>query len=277
MHPVRTFVSISALMAASVAQAAAPSAADVVDRMLRASGGAKAFSELGVIQLRADENETRSDGSTMSNTFEAWVESGTMRNMRLEMPPEVVLARNNDTLWAQVAGTVDTRPQTPRQVDGTLNAKLFPLLLPFSLEMPGVDVGAVTEGSVEGTDTWRLEVRFRPGFFPTPTMNTVWYVPANRADGSYGAVEFLPPVELRNVNDEGVRYRPLKHETHGGVKLITQMLMDGLDFSWVPNGHVRVTKTDITTGGRFDPRLFFHPERLDALEEDDVPLGPPSR
>jgi len=277
MQPLRTFLSLATLMAASVVQAAAPSASDVVDGMLRAAGGREAFSELGVIQLRADENETRSDGSTMSNTFTAWIDSSTFANLRLEMPPEVVLARNNDTLWAQVAGKLDTRPQTPRQVDGTLNAKLFPLLLPFSLEMPGVIVGdSVTEASVEGTDTWRIEVSFRPFFFPTPTMNTVWYVHADRRDGSFVAAEFLPPVELRNVNDEGVRYRPLKHETHGGVKLTTQLLMDGIDFSWIPNGHVRVTKATVTTGGRFDPRLFFHPDRLDALEEDDIPLGPPS-
>ena len=276
MHPVRTFVSISVVALASAVHAATPSATAVLDGMLQSAGGSQAFSELGVIQLRADESETLSDGKTTSNTFEAWIDSSSLRNLRLEMPPEVVLARNNDTFWAQVAGNIDTRPQTPRQVDSTLNAKLFPLLLPFSLTMPGVELGEVTAGSVEGVETWRLEVRFRPGFFPTPTMNTVWYVHADRRDGSYVAAEFLPPVELRNVNDEGVRYRPLKLETHGGVKLTTQMLLDGIDFSWVPNGHVRVTKNQVSIGGRFDPRLFFHPERLEALEEDDLPLGPPS-
>jgi hypothetical protein len=275
MHTVRVLIPM--LMIVTAAHAAPPSSSEVLEGMLRAAGGRQAFAELGVIDLRAEENETLSDGKTTSNRFEAWIDTSSLTNLRLEMPPEVVLVRNNDILWAQVAGELDTRPQTPRQVDGTLNAKLFPLLLPFSLTMPGVDVGdEVTESEVEGTDTWRVPVIFRPGFFPTPVMNTTWYVHADRSDGSFVAAEFLPSVEFRKVADEGVRYRPLKTTTYGRVKLATQILMDGLDFSWVPNGHVRITEIDVDTGGRFDPRLFFHPDRLEELESDDIPLGPPS-
>jgi hypothetical protein len=142
---------------------------------------------------------------------------------------------------------------------------MFPLLLPFSLTMNGVHVSEVVAATFEDQPVWQLNVVFDRFFFVSASMNTDWRMTVRRSDHALLAAEFLPPVEFRKVTTEGVRYRYLQHATIGGVRLPTQVLLDGIDFDRVENGHVRVTKVKPSPRGPFDPELFVDPRRLEAL------------
>lgn len=261
---------ICLVLSGAASEAAAPTADEVVAGMVRAAGGAEAFAALGVLRFEVSEEETLSDGSVTKNAFIAFADTGNVDSLRLELPQDVILGKTVRGAWAKIQGTVDERPQSPRMATGTLNSKLFPILLPFSLRSRGVELGAVEAAELEGTPTWRLEVTFRPGFFSAPSMSGPWHVHAERSSGRYRAAEFLPPVGVRDVADEGVRYRPLKTTSFEGLSLPEQILLDGIDFNRQPNGHVRVTRVHATVHSEFDPTLFMDPRELDALDEGDV-------
>lgn len=253
-----------------------PTADDLVARMIRAAGGGDAFASLGVLRFDVVEEETLSDGTVKKGSFIGYSDCGSLDSLRLELPQDVVLGKTARGAWAKVQGKVDDRPQSPRMAVGTLNSKLFPILLPFSLQSRGVELGAVSAAAFEGTPTWRLAVTFRPGFFNAPSMSGTWHVHAEQATGRYLTAEFVPPVEVRAVADEGVRYRPLKTTTVGGVTLPQQILLDGIDFSGRPNGHVRVSRVAAAVHTDYDPTLFMDPRQLEALDSGDVVPGPTS-
>ena len=99
-------------------------------------------------------------------------------------------------------------------------------------------------------------------------MMTTWYLHVRKSDYAVLAVEFLPPPGVRQVRSEGVRYRILKRATLGSsVQLPVQVLLDGIDLNGAPTGHVRVTRMRITIRGAYEPALFLHPIRLQAIEE----------
>jgi hypothetical protein len=99
-----------------------------------------------------------------------------------------------------------------------------------------------------------------------PLLLPEWLLTVRRSDHTVVAAEFLPPVEFRKVTTEGVRYRYLQHATIDGVRLPTQVLLDGIDFDRVENGHVRVTKIKPSVRGPFEAELFVDPRRLELLE-----------
>lgn len=268
-------VAVAAGLSVATAAAAAPTSHEVLGGMLKNAGGNTAFAKLGVIKLDADEAETLSDGTTNDGGFIGWVDAGSIRNFRLNLGPDVVLAVNGDTAWATVNGELDTRPQSNRKIPEAIHQKLFPLMLPFSLQWPGLTLGDVTEGQVEGTDTWRVSVTVPKGYFGVPSMDTTWYAHADRETLAFVAFESVPPVEIRKVTDEGMRFRPLKWQTLNGCKLPSQIMIDGIDFSFHPNGHVRITRVEATALGRFDPRLFLHPRKLEAFDRGDLPEDGP--
>lgn len=249
------------------AGAAAPEPAALLQGMLEAAGGMEAFQQLGVLEFTVTSEETTSGGQQRNRVWTAYVDAATLANMRLELPGEIVIARNGDTAWATQQGVLDERPQTPKMAQATLNQRLFPLLLPFTLAMDGVRLGDVFETSFEGVPAWRVAVTFPRNFFITPSMETSWYLHVRQDDGSLIAAEFMPPEDIRQVAAEGVRYRALKHATLGsGVQVPVQLLLDGIDAYGSPNGHVRVTKLQVRVRGPFDPTLFLHPDRLAAIE-----------
>jgi hypothetical protein len=246
-----------------------PDVEAIRDGMLEAAGGLEAFQQLGVLELAISEEETASDGTVRTKQLTAYVDARTLTNMRLELPGDVVVARNGSTSWATMGGQVDDRPQTPRMAVGTLNQRLFPLLLPFTLAMEDVELSEPRETTFEGEPVWRVAVTFPDGFFVAPSMSTTWHAHIRRSDFTLISAEFLPPPEVRQVRGEGVRYRFLKHITIGAsVKLPVQVLLDGIDLNGAPTGHVRVTRERITVRGPFEPALFVHPIRLQAIEED---------
>jgi len=251
----------------TVSAGAETTAADIVGRMVRAAGGTEAFQGLGVLQIEVAEEETRTDGTALAKTYTAYVDTTNLTNLRLELGSNVVLACHSGVGWATVAGKIDSRPLAPRMASGTLRQRLFPLLLPFSLQMDGVRLGKATEDEFEGEPVWRLEVTFDESFFASPIMITTWELLVRRSDHALLAAEFLPPTKFREAQKEGVRYRPLTHDKVDGVMLSKQLMVTGLDLNGIENAHVRIVKMEPRSRGPYEPTLFLDPAILERLEE----------
>jgi hypothetical protein len=262
-----TLIVLAALLVSAVSLAGPPDGAALLEGMMQAVGGMQAFRDLGVIEIVFTEEETTAKGTQRSQRSTAYLDAATLSSMRLELPGEIVVARNGAKGWATRAGVPDDRPQTPRMALATLNQRLFPLLLPFTATMEGVRLGAVNETSFEGQPAWRVAANFSEGFFIAPSMATTWYLYLRKDSGALLAAEFFPPPGVRDVRSEGIRYRVLKQTAIGsGVQLPVQVLLDGIDANGAPTGHVRVTKMQITVRGPYDQKLFLHPLEVQALE-----------
>jgi hypothetical protein len=201
---------LAALAMPAVSLAGPPDGAALLEGMMQAAGGQQAFRDLGVIEIALTEEETTANGTQHKKQSTAYVDAATLGSMRLELPGEVVVARKGATGWSTRAGVPDDRPQGSRMAIGTLNQRLFPLLLPFTAMMDGVRLGAIYETSFEGQPAWRVAVNFEEGFFITPSMAATWYFHIRKDNGALLAAEFLPPPGVRDVRSEGIRYRVLK-------------------------------------------------------------------
>jgi hypothetical protein len=259
-------LSALALLAPSAA-AEAPDPDTLLDRMLAAAGGREAFAGLGVLQLTLQEEETTADGNTVVDSEVAYIDTAELGSLRLEIQNDVVLATHAGIGWASQAGVLDDRPQAPRMAAGAARQKLFPLLLPFSLEMPGVNLLRVSEGNFEGEPIWQVAVGFDQLFFTSAVMNTTWYLAVRRSDHALLAAQFSPSPEMYRVQIEGVLYRFVQHRTVDGVQLPTQVLLEGVSPGGQPTGHVRITTIGIERRGAFEPTLFMNPQDLEELEE----------
>ncbi len=268
----RTLTAI-ALLAAPLA-AAQPTPDALVAKAIAAAGGSDAFTALGVIELTIAEQENLIDGTVNSSSLTGYVATSSLDNQRLELPGDIVLVRNGITGWATRKGQVDTRPQSPIMAYGTVNQKLFPLLLPFSLQTPGVAVSAVTDSTFQGAPSWRASVTFPANFFTSPSMITEWSAEFAKADGRLLFVEFQPPAQFAKARDEGVRYRALRTTTVKGVTLGSEILLDGIDAHGIENGHTRIVKVKPAIRGAFDATLFVHPDKVAAFEDADIPSLP---
>jgi len=266
-------VALFVLALAGFAGAATPTPQAVVDRAVKTAGGMDAFAGLGVIRIATQEEETTEKGKRSTRAFTAYVGTSSLRTMRLELPNQIILGRTGDAAWAQVRGKLDERPQTPSMARGMINAKLFPLLLPFTLKEKGVTVTRVEPDSWDGTPAWRLTVVFEKGFFSSPLMRDPWTIVVSRSDSRLLAAEFHPAEEFSQVSSEGVRYRPLKLVEVGGIRLPSQLLVIGVDANGAEKGHVRVSKLSYQVKPA-DPTLFINPKKLEALEQGDLPKMP---
>jgi hypothetical protein len=262
-----TLCAIPLLLFSALGSAQPPPTDALVKGMLDAMGGEHAFSKLGVLELSVTEEETKADGKRSSKQYTAYLDTGNLTAMRLELPGEIVIGRSGKEAWATRSGVIDDRPQTGQMGSAMLNQRLFPMMLPFSLTMDGVVLSGAAETSFEGQPAWRIAVNFADKFFIAPAMGTTWHLHVRRSDYAVLGIEFLPPEEFRKVATEGVRYRPLKFTNLSGAKIADQVLLDGIDFDGSPTGHVRVTKMSFTQRGPYDPALFLHPDVLAAIEE----------
>jgi hypothetical protein len=233
-------------------------ATTVVERAISAVEQESTLAQHDMLRLAIHEEETASDGTTKGRDLTAVLHGGRLENIRLELGQNISLVLNNKTGWAMIQGEVDTRPQTPRMAAGNIRQTIFPLMLPYSLRMTGVQLGMVTEGSFDGTAAWVIEVGFKPDFFTAPSMSTTWKVFISRAD------------QFRAVTDEGIRYRILKRQNVDGLNLPAQVLLDGIDLAGVENGHVKVTKITAQTAGPLDLGLFINPKDSAKLDAGDV-------
>jgi len=257
------------LLAMTVTAIAGPPDVEAIRKgVYEAAGGLEEFKQLGVLQLAISQEETLSNGEQRKKQATAYVDARTLTNMRLELPGNIVVGRHGDMPWATRDGVLDDRPQTPKMALATLDQRLFPLLLPFTLAMEGVRMSDPKETSFEGIPSWRIAVDFPQGFFVVPSMMTTWYLHVRRSDHTVLAIEFIPPPGVREVSSEGIRYRYLKRANLGSsIQLPVQVLLDGIDLNGAPTGHVRVTRMRITIRGAYEPALFLHPVRLQAIEE----------
>jgi hypothetical protein len=254
------------LVMAGHASAESPSAETVVERAISAAEVESTLAGHDLIRAAIHQEETTSDGKSHVKDTTALIYGERLDSIRLELGNGTSLVLNGTTGWATIRGRVDDRPQTPLMAAGTIRQSLFPLLLPFSLRLEGVNLGPVSHGSFDGTSAWILQVNFGPNFFASPIMATTWRIFIDRETHLVLGAEFLPPIEYQKVANEGVRYRFLKHEAIDGLVFPIHILLDGIDLNGIENGHVRVTKLSFSSIETFDPTVFMRP---DLLEEEE--------
>jgi hypothetical protein len=244
-----------------------PTPQEIVDRMIAAAGGS-AFSELGVLKLEVESEETRNDGTSGKMAYTVYVDTAHLGNQRMELPGNVVVGHHGGGGWSTTNGVMDDRPQTSSMAAKTLNQTLFPLLLPYSLEMEGVWVREVRETTLDGRKVWVLALPFVKGFFHSPLLTTTWIMVVAQDDYSIISYEFIPPARHRDVSPTGIRYRILKHQEIDGVELASQLLLIGINSVGMESGANRVTKIESSVIP-WDTALFLSPAELAALEEED--------
>jgi len=252
-----------------LASAETPTAESLVERAISTVELESTIADHDMIRVAIRQEETATDGSTNSSDMTAIIHGGHLDNIRVELGQGISLVLNNTTGWAMMRGQLDARDQTPRMAAGTIRQTIFPIMLPYSLRMAGVQLGMVTEGNFDGTPAWVLQITFEPNFFVAPSMLTKWNVYIGQKDNLVLGADFIPAAEFRAVRSEGIRYRFLKRQNVDGLSLPAQVLLDGIDLNGVENGHVRVTKIEATTVGPLDLAIFIHPDeraRLDAGE-----------
>jgi len=247
-----------------------PDVSRTVNRMIAANGGRAALHKLGVVKLTVQNEETTSDGKRHVSRDTLYVNLDGLGQMRLEMGNGVVMATSGQSSWAEIRGQLDSRRQTPMMVGKTLHTRAFPLLLPFSLEMPGVHVKEMEKAKFNGKPAKKLLIDFAPGFFLNPILNTTWEVLVRPADGRFLAAQLFPPEKYRKVMGEGTRYRVLKWHKVGQVELPADILTIGVSGAGEETGHVRTSKITIDVIGRPSKPLFLSPEKIRAFDEGDI-------
>ncbi len=261
-----TAVSVAALPAA----AEVPTAATLIDRAIAVSEAGSTLADHDMLRASIRQEETAKDGTSKVTEMTAVYYGESLDSVRLEFGQGISLVLDGTTSWAMRRGQLDTRALAPRMAGGTIRQILFPLLLPFSLRMPGVNPGAVREGTFDDQPVWVMEVDFDKDFFVVPSMDTTWRIFFSRDDGSVLGAEYFPPEEFRSVQEEGVRYRVLTRSDVDGLTLPNNVLLDGIDATGIENGHVRVTKIDTVTAGPYDRSIFIHPDEQARIESGDI-------
>lgn len=252
-----------------ITSAETPSAEALVKMAVEAAESDSTMADHNMIRIAIHQEETLSDGTTKTAETTAIVHGGGLENTRLILNQGVALGLSGNAGWALIGGQQDTRPQTPRMAAGTIRQSLFPLLMPFSLKMQGVILGAVSPATFDGTPAWRVDVRFDANFFAAPAMITTWSVFIDREEHLVLGAEYLPVEEFLAIVDEGIRYRYLKRQDVDGINLAAQVLLDGVDLNGAENGHVRVTKLAAETIGPLDLSLFISPDKAARMEAEE--------
>jgi len=268
----RPYRIVSLLLSLTLAATAAaademPDPKEIVEKMIAAAGG-EAFANLGILELEVTEEEIRNDGTQSDSSYTLFVDTSNLGNMRMELPGEVVIAVNQAGGWSTAANVLDDRPQTPAMARVILNQSVFPLLLPYSLQMEGVWLHEVHETQIDGRDLWVIVIPFAKGFFKNPVMASIWILAVAKDDYSLQSLEFAPAPDLQDVSPVGVRYRILKQKEIDGATVAEQILATGINSQYQESGANRVTKI-ASKVQPWDPTLFLSPAQLEALEEDD--------
>lgn len=264
---VLTVVAAAAL--SGPADCAEPAA--VLERMIDAAGGRQAFHELGFLQSVVKEEETLRGGEQTTRTVTTLVRTDGLSGMHLQLTPEVALYCNTEDAWAFQNGELDTRPLVPKMARGTIHQRVVPMLAPFSLELPGVQILSVDEEEWEQQPVWRVGARVLKDFFANPVLNTDWTLFVRRSDARLLAMEVYPPKQFRDGTDEGMRYRISSVTEVEGVSLPSRLLIEGLDFDGVETGHFMIVQIEHRLLDTIDPILFVNPADIEALDESDFP------
>lgn len=244
-----------------------PDPQEIVDRAISAAGG-EVFAELGVLELEVSQEEVRNDGHQAVTTYKVMVDTGNLRNIRVEFGDDTVVAKNTSGGWSTTAGALDDRPQASKMATLTINQMIFPLLLPHSLAMPGVYFDEVREAEVDGRAAWVISVPFVKGFFRNPVMETTWVLVVAKDDFSILSLEFAPAPAYRDVSPVGVRYRIFKTQEIEGATIAEQTLATGINWQYQESGSSRFTQIKAKTRP-WDATLFLSPAQIAALEARD--------
>ena len=255
------------LAATATAADTMPDPQEILKKMIAAAGG-EAFAGLGILELEVTEEEIRNDGTQSGKSYTLIVDTSNLANLRMELPGEVVVAASKGGGWSTTANVLDDRPQVSKMARLTINQSVFPLLLPYSLQMEGVWLKEVREAQLDGRDVWVISMPFSKGFFANPVMETTWILVVAKDDYSIQSLEFAPAPAFADVSPVGVRYRILKQKDFDDATVIEQILAIGINSQYQEYGANRVTK--IASKARaWDPTLFLSPAQLEALEKDD--------
>ena len=220
-----------------------------------------------VIKIDVREQETTSDGVAHKRSFTAWINPWSTVQRRLQLNPSVIIGFAGRRGWATIRGKEDRRPQTPMMASGTLNAKLFAYLLPFSLEEPGVAVTAVEKTRWQKKPVLKLRVEIPRNFFTSPIMNTEWSVIVDAKTLHVLVAQFLPPKKYLAIAAEGMRYEFLKHTAAAGLRVPTYVVIIALQGAeGIEAGHTAVDHITVTTQP-YDPSLFLSPKELKRINE----------
>lgn len=244
---------------------------DVLERMIAAAGGREAMSQLGFLQSVVREEETMANGEQKARAVTTLVRTDGLSGMHLQLGPDLGLYCNPESAWAMVNGEVDDRPQTPNMARGTINMRVVPTLAPFSLELPGVQPLKPEEAVWEDQKVWKLPVLFAKNFFAVPVLVATWTFYVRQSDGQLLAMEVYPPEQFREGVEEGLRYRLSRFIDVGGVSLPSRILVEGLDYDGVENGHFMIVDVEHRVLKGIDPILFVDPAKIEALDESDFP------
>jgi len=255
------------LTATAAAADEMPDPQEILDKMIAAAGG-EAFANLGILELEVTEEESLNDGTQSGKSYTLTVDTSNLDNLRMELPGEVVVAANKGGGWSSTANVLDDRPQVPKMARLTINQTVFPLLLPYSLQMEGVWLEEVRETKQDGRDVWVITMPFSKGFFVSPVMETTWILVVAKDDYSIQSLEFAPAPAFADVSPVGVRYRILKQKAIDGATVVEQVLAVGINSQYQESGANRVTRIVLKVRP-WDPTLFLSPAQLEALEEDD--------
>lgn len=260
---------ILALSVAGVGYASPPpSAKTLVDRAKMAAGGQSTFAKLGVLKVEVHEEETTAKGEKHTSSFTGYVNAAEPEQMRLELPGDVVLATpGGGKGWATIRGNEDDRPLTPYKSVTTMRSKLFPLLVPFSLDLDGVSLDGAHAATWEGKEVWRIGVSFPKNFFGSPIMDVPWELLQERDTNKLLAWEFLPPAEYESYTTEGMRYRVLTWKTVDGVTFPAKVLAEGITTKGQIDNHYRTVEITVNPLGDVGADLFIPPsvkEKLDS-------------
>ena len=266
---IRTLIMLVIISAVSLTAGAVDTPATIATKSASAWGGQEAFTKLGVIRLTVSESEELPDGTTNENAYTAYLDTSLV-NSRIEWPRQVVTVRNGDTGWATIGGQPDQRKQTPRMVPAVNRKKLMPILLPFSLQMSGINFGEnAVESNFGEIPAYRFPVQMGSLFFDTPLIGDTWQVFVARDDFRFLAAGFLPNPEYKDVQPEGMQYRVLATTVVNGVTLPSVIQVEGLTEGGMTTNHGRTATIKIEVLDEPNPALFIDPAKLATLEEDE--------
>jgi len=243
----------------------------VLEKMIEAAGGREAMNQLGYLQSVVKEEETLQSGEQKTRTVTTLVRTDGLSGMHLQLFPTIGLYCNTNSAWALQNGELDDRPQTPNHARGTINQRVVPILAPFSLELPGVRVLDAQEATWEQQDVWKLRVNFDKNFFIAPVLVTTWTFFVRQSDAQLLAMEVYPPEQFREGVEEGMRYRLSSFTEIDGVSLPSNILVEGLGYDGIENGHFMIDKIEHRVLEGIDPILFVDPAQIQALDESEFP------
>lgn len=262
----RTLMIAAAVAACTTGPAAA---ATPVELAWSSWGGQSAFQELGVLRFDVTEHDTLPSGEKRTTNYTLYFDTETGRS-RLEIPAmQWVFGSNGEEGWATVKGELDERAQTASVAPGMINMKLFPALLPYSLDVEGVSPSAQSQpATFEGRPALAVPVHLTPGFFSSPLLNNLWTVFLSKEDHHFVGAQTLPTPGYEAAHTPGMRFRVTGTTTLKGVTVATSFDIDSIDASGKPTGNRRTMTITPSIVDSPSPALFMNPKKVEELENN---------